>query len=168
MDLNIQDVNGKTLLHWACKYKKLDVVKALLQSLNNVDPNIKDIDGRTPLHCECQCRNDVVVKLLLRFPKVNPNIQDITGNTPLHWALLQQSSNMDPTIQDVDGRTSNVLSQTFYHQIDKQEELVKTLLLHPQINIHLSNKDGFRPIQIARMIENHSIIKLLEYAFYCS
>ena len=46
--VNLADENGRTALHEAIKFRKQDVVKALILLGSNVDA--KDFRGATPLH----------------------------------------------------------------------------------------------------------------------
>mmetsp|Transcript_6945 Transcript_6945/g.13875 ORF Transcript_6945/g.13875 Transcript_6945/m.13875 type:complete len:382 (+) Transcript_6945:137-1282(+) len=47
-DLNAQDPDGKTALHWACEMASVAAVSHLV-SCEGVDPSVKDNKGRTPL-----------------------------------------------------------------------------------------------------------------------
>ena len=47
-DINFADEFGNTLLHYACRERKYNIIKFLL--LNNANPTIINIDGRLPIH----------------------------------------------------------------------------------------------------------------------
>ena len=52
-DINAQDLDGWTLLHYAACFNKSDkAIRALLKA--GANPNIKAKDGRTPLHLAVQ------------------------------------------------------------------------------------------------------------------
>lgn len=48
IDMNHKDIYGNTLLHYACREKKFNVVRFLLK--NGSDPDIINNDSRLPLH----------------------------------------------------------------------------------------------------------------------
>jgi len=47
-DINFADEFGNTLLHYACRERKYNIIKFLL--LNNANPTVINIDGRLPIH----------------------------------------------------------------------------------------------------------------------
>ena len=51
-DINARDINGKTLLHYASRYSKQEIVKFLLKS-NQISINATDNDQATPLMFAC-------------------------------------------------------------------------------------------------------------------
>ncbi|KAL7483140.1 hypothetical protein ACHAW6_008791 [Cyclotella cf. meneghiniana] len=79
---NSADSNGFTLLHAACGYGRVEVIRWLL-GLNKdevvVDVNAKDDDGDTPLH---HC-DDVVSARLLIEAGADHTIRNNDGNTAL-------------------------------------------------------------------------------------
>lgn len=82
--LNERFINGKTILHIACKFSLLDIVEKLLNIIdidgNLLDPNIRDDKGATALHGTSDTK---VIKMLVDYgAKVNS--RDLEGNTPLH------------------------------------------------------------------------------------
>lgn len=106
VDINEQEENGLTFLHYACaernnenhnpksKFwkslhdacapKREKIVYLLLN--NKADPNKQDKFGSTPLHDACYEENENIVSLLLNN-NADPNKQDKFGYTPLHCAF---------------------------------------------------------------------------------
>ncbi|EDQ88541.1 uncharacterized protein MONBRDRAFT_8862 [Monosiga brevicollis MX1] len=74
-----------TPLHVACRRRKVDAVRALLQAGARVDA--QNEDGLQPLHCGAHGGDLHVVHLLLEHG-ADPKVADITGRTPLHLAVL--------------------------------------------------------------------------------
>lgn len=63
-DVNVQDSDGNTALHWACARGDAKAVQWLL--LRGADPNIPDQSvGRTPLMAACSCVSLDCIELLL-------------------------------------------------------------------------------------------------------
>ena len=48
VDIEEKDMNGHTPLHWACMFRRVETVQALLRHHANIDA--RDVDGRTPLN----------------------------------------------------------------------------------------------------------------------
>jgi len=62
VDINTTDEDGKTLLHLACEYARLDIARVLLQS--GIDKNIRDHDGRDALNYAKLSGNKKIIDLL--------------------------------------------------------------------------------------------------------
>ena len=77
-DVNIQNEDGDTLLHYAINDENYEIVKLLLEHSANV--NAKDYYGDTPLH---NTNNYEIAKLLIEYG-ANVNAKNEFGSTPLH------------------------------------------------------------------------------------
>lgn len=76
---------GKTPLHYAVSYKRLDAMAALVEA--GADINAQDDTGMTPLHVAAMLgRRDEAVWLLDHG--ADPGIQDSFGDTPAHTAAI--------------------------------------------------------------------------------
>jgi ankyrin repeat protein len=66
VDIDAKNSFGKTALHKACFYKRIGVIRTLLEA--GADPDIVDTtDGWTALHRASRYGHDFVVRLLLMF-----------------------------------------------------------------------------------------------------
>ena len=79
INVNNQDSDGLSALHFAVQYKGTNVVKSLL--LRNANPNIQDINGNTPLHMVSSKSK----ALILIQHGARPNITNRAGSTPLAY-----------------------------------------------------------------------------------
>jgi len=84
-DINIQDKQGWTPLHWAARYGREATVELLLDK--GADINIQDKQGWTPLHWAAYNGHEAIVQLLLA-KGADASLQNIDGWTPLHYAVL--------------------------------------------------------------------------------
>lgn len=75
-----------TLLHLACKYSFLEVVKYLIKA--GVNLNAQDSYYRTPVMLACETGNLEVVKQLAGKPGIDLQSFDWSGNTALHICAL--------------------------------------------------------------------------------
>mgnify|MGYP006135652367 CR=1 FL=1 len=82
IDINLQDVNGKTaLMYMSSHYAGLtnSELDALLSSFDGADPNIQDFKGQTMLmNRRCWMRLEYFTR---HFPTMDPNIRDHEGFT---------------------------------------------------------------------------------------
>lgn len=118
-DINSQDANGCTLLHYATLTGKIRVVENLLKCIN-IEVNITDQHGVSPLHIATRNGLKLFTDALLRHPKIKVNLSDELGNTPLHNA-----------------------TENCFH------DGVNALLLHPNIRVNVINNSGATPLHNA-------------------
>lgn len=90
--VNLRDIKGKTILHYAAASKRPDLIAKLLNEFH-ADPNIEDIEGCTPLHICClQAYSENAVtclEVLLTSPTIDrykPCGPDKFNQTPVHLA----------------------------------------------------------------------------------
>ena len=121
--INIQNIDGDTLLHYAIRYEKHEIIKLLLEN-SKTDVNQKNKDGMAPLHLvvlymskgiegnEPHLWSEVINLLINR--NADLNIQDMEGETPLHLAISMQNivaarilieHNADVNVKEKKGRT---------------------------------------------------------------
>ncbi len=85
-DLNAQDKNGLTPLHWAVRHKNERLVKMLLNKGANA--NIRDLGDKLPLHWAAIGGYTPIIQQLLQVTNSNfINHKDKRGRTPLQWVL---------------------------------------------------------------------------------
>lgn len=104
-DINFQDSEGNTPLHYACQLEYSDALELVNIFLNNgADPNILNERNQAPLHLLCHNDNLRKSKVLfqetletLLFHGSDPNKQSRTGCTPLHLSLYHRD--IDSAIQ---------------------------------------------------------------------
>jgi len=84
---NAHDCMGNTVLTWAARRGREEVVKMLLER-GDVNPDQADTKyGQTPLSCAAEHGHSEVVKMLLERGDVNPDqVETFYGRTPLSWA----------------------------------------------------------------------------------
>ncbi len=86
-DINVQDSEGRTALHFATIQNNEDIVRFLLTRGARAD--IPDRRNQKCLHKACACGSLPLIALLRQF---NANIDERAGaknRTPLHYAILQ-------------------------------------------------------------------------------
>ncbi|KAE9048791.1 hypothetical protein PR002_g242 [Phytophthora rubi] len=99
-DINAQDPEGRTMLHWAVDRDQTTIVEELLR--RKASPNVQDADGMTPLHYAASCEHEEMAQLLVKHGAL-VDIEDLDGDTPLMAAsskalqsIMADGSTSDP------------------------------------------------------------------------
>ena len=79
-----QDIDGKTLLHYASQSGDMDIIRFLTEE--HCDSKTQNISGILPLHIACLHGHLDLVKYFITEQHCNPTSQTIDGDTPLHYA----------------------------------------------------------------------------------
>jgi len=80
-ELNKQDPNGNTPLHFACEYNNIEIVKTLIDAGSKL--NLKNKDGNSPLHIVCMKNLEDVIEILIKSDGINLNSVNNNLHTPL-------------------------------------------------------------------------------------
>ena len=84
-NINYQDENGNTALHYSCDEGNLKIVEILLKA--NCETNIRNNEKKTPLHLASKRGYfDVSKKLIENGALIN--VYDSEKNTPLHYVCM--------------------------------------------------------------------------------
>lgn len=156
IDVNIVNERGNTALHDAIRQPSSETLVKLLLTFPYINVNIRNKVGNTPLHRALLQKNgEKLVKMLLSIPHIDVNVRNKAGNTPLHRALLLENGeplvklllavpHIDVNEVDNDGNTPLHIAAAMGNK-----EVVKALLKHSHHTVHIKNKAGFTPYQLA-------------------
>ncbi|KAG7394831.1 acyl-CoA binding domain-containing protein 6 [Phytophthora boehmeriae] len=86
-DIDAQDPEGRTMMHWAVDRDQTTIVEELLR--RKASPNIQDADGMTPLHYAASCEHEEMAQLLVKNGAL-VDVEDLDGDTPLTAAASQE------------------------------------------------------------------------------
>lgn len=191
LDMNAKNDYGESLLHAACRWKKLELVKFLLargekyrtkmvvsvllgdevfykKVVSNAIADINSLnnDGMTPLHCACCFGSVELVVLLLEMPEINLNIQDKCGNTPIMKAVQQKKCDIVNILlarQALDVNVGDAYGNTLLHLActGGQLEIVEKLLATRQVDVNKETKFGSSPIKLASWYGKQDIVDYL-------
>jgi ankyrin repeat protein len=84
VDLEAEDSDSRTPLHWAALYGHLEVVQCLVEAGGN--PRSIDREQRTPLHLASSNGHLRVAQFLVEKTNADPDAKDCTGQTPMSLA----------------------------------------------------------------------------------
>jgi ankyrin repeat protein len=180
INVNLEDDEGCTALHMACKYSNEDSTErtvALLLGHPDINFDSQTIYGETSLSYACLNSNtnssERTIELLLDHPNINVNLPTECDEAPLHMACLFSGRNSTvrtvellvghPTIDinfQVDGETALHLA-CWNSNTDSIERTFRTLLAHPKINVNLQNNVGQTPLHLACEKNKIKIVEML-------
>lgn len=160
---NLQDPNyGRTTLMFCKKYPQ---AITLLLSHPQIDINLKDKNDKTALMHFLEYGKIEDIKLLLDAG-AEVNIFDRYGKSVFEYGLLPIGKNESHNYYDENGRY--VISE---HNPDQDRDLIVSILLQKDINMHLSFSNGAKTI-LLRVLTNKRIAEyeqhidaIVEYAF---
>ncbi|XP_074052831.1 inversin [Macrotis lagotis] len=144
-EVDTQDKNKQTALHWSAYYNNPEHVKLLIKHDSNI--GIPDIEGKIPLHWAANHKDPSAIHTVRCILDAAPtesllNWQDYEGRTPLHFAVA------DGNLTVVDVLTSyESCNITSYDNLFRTPLHWAALLGHAQI-VHLlleRNKLGTIP-----------------------
>lgn len=183
IDVNVQDKQGRTALHWASHGGQSPLVNLCL-SVPDCDIGLKDHDGLTAFDISLQSGNETVPNLfytsmfemdekdpqaaLLRLLTVSSvpaeDLPEFPGkaifdpiidrNTPLVVALINRG--VDLTARDQDGNTALHLAAV---QVDNAE--IAMLLLNAGADINARDGGGATPLDRAKGTADMEMVQLL-------
>ena len=146
IDVNSEDINGKTGLMCACEKGQVEIVSVLLQD-SRIDVNKGNINGMTGFMYACKNGHREIVTLLSKDSRINVNKTDKYGKTGFihacRWGnrelvtLLLQDISIDVNQGDVNGWTAFMDACS-----NERIETVSLLLKEPRINVNKANKYG--------------------------
>ncbi|MBR4322330.1 ankyrin repeat domain-containing protein [Treponema sp.] len=156
VDVDAQNLSGKTALSDACRSAKKDMAILLIRS--GADINATDATGRTVLMDAISSSNEDMVRLLLQY-KANVQVQEMSGQNAYHEAAVTGNIGIINMIRKAGG---NPLSR------DAAGETPFSLVLGAEISViqavlgndtTISDSDGNTPIHIA--VQKHASQKTL-------
>ena len=165
IDVCKQDKNNDTILHLACKVKNKEVLKYILQSMDNCEKafSIQNINKDTPFHLLATSKC-VTSDILALIECDNPNLQDKSGNTALHLACQHGNYEIVEhliTKCKCDHNVTNDDGELPLHIAVAQSQLEIAELLASPVNVNECTKNGDSPLHIACQKADLSATNLL-------
>jgi len=160
-NVNTQNRNHWTSLHWAVRHGTEEDVQAVLEYYPDV--NLQKV-GMAPLHFAAQFGTLGMVQAILAH-NPNVNLQDNDGWTSLHYATRYGTvekvqailaHNPDMNLQTITGKSGPLHYATHYGTA----EMVQAILTHNP-NVNLQDKPGFTPLHYAIIHGKMEMVKAL-------
>ncbi|KAJ3450783.1 no mechanoreceptor potential c isoform d-related [Anaeramoeba flamelloides] len=169
IDLNLQDLYNRSLLHLSVAKNNFEIVKYLLESSakndNKLNLNTIDNNGKTPLYIACEKIFLPIAELLLDY-KADPNIPNNEQKTPLHISISNNNEelaelllkhNANPNL--INGKGMNGLHEAINTQNLKLVSIVSKS--KKNIKHDLQSKNGYYPIHFAISNNSAEILQFL-------
>ncbi|KAK7501506.1 hypothetical protein BaRGS_00007310 [Batillaria attramentaria] len=113
-EIDDQDNNKRTALHWAASYGNLEHVKMLIKHDSNI--GIPDTEGKTPLHWAASSRDPEAVQCVRLILETTPSVinwQDYEGRTALHLAVADGNQSIVDLLTSVEKCNVSALDNMF-------------------------------------------------------
>ena len=165
IDIRKQDINNDTILHLACRRKSEDLLKYILQTLDNFEETfaIRNISKETPLHVLARSKIGSPETLkLIRCE--NPNSQNMSGNTALHLACQHGYFELAEHLLikcKCDPNVTNHKGELPLHIAVAQSQLKVIKLLASPENVNKCTNKGKSPLHISCKKSDLNATKLL-------
>lgn len=178
INVNAQDNNKKTSLHYAAKNNNKEIVVALIEA--EADVNIRDENRETPLHLAARNNNkEIVVALIkagadvsitgkneeipldlaideeIKVPLINATLLKAVQEGDVQKVRHLISKKADVNISDETGKTLS------YYAIQKENFEMVIALIKARVNVNAVDKDGRTPLHWAVHKENLEIVNVL-------
>ena len=134
--------DGDRLLHIACQWGDVDIVKYLVTD-ENCDVNIQNTHLSTPLHTACCVKSPSIIKLLLER-RCSTNIPNTKGETA-----------QDILLNEDGDRLVHIACQW------GDADIVRYLITDENCDVNIQNTHLSTPLHTACCVKSLSIIKLL-------
>ena len=178
--------NGRTALHYACRFGCITVVKSFFNKDRN--SNLRDKDGMTPLHHACSCKISVawkaalvgqnkhmeVIRFLVEECDCSLDTMSNTGCTPLHIASGQENLavikhlvehyNCNPSLTNNNGDTALHIAC----RAGVSLKIVQYLVKGGQCDPCAKGKGGMTALHIACSHGSLEIVQFLVESYPCS
>ena len=139
-DINIQDFQGMTPLHYSIITKRINIFNLLTQL--DVNFNLENINGDLPLHLILEKLNIPIEKII---KNTNLNIQNNEGNTCMHllvqynwfkYSNILEHKEINLFIKNKDNQTVlsltndknkliNLVAKSYFHSLKKNKKFLK-------------------------------------------
>ncbi len=170
VDISVQNLKKRTLLHYAAKHNLTDVINYLLEK--GVDKDQQDEHNETALHLAFRHEANEAVQLLIAA-KANLNLKDINGS-PVFFSMIEQklveNHEEKEVLDDIidlekagaDFSVQNDKKRTLLHYAAKHNFTdVINYLLEKAVDIDLQDKNAETALHLAYRNGANDAVQLL-------
>jgi uncharacterized protein len=162
VDVNAQEPDGATALHWAAHLDDAASLDALLKAGARVD--VANTYGATPLLLAAENGNGATVERLLKAG-ANPNLAMSSGETPLMTAARTGKAPAVAALiaggADVNARESLKGQTALLWALSGPHVEAARVLIEKGADIHAGSSAGFTPLMMAARYNSLDAVKML-------
>ena len=147
---HVRGYNGYTLLHYACKGGRIELIDKLMKEYGS-DLKDRDYDGNTPLHIAASAGHVKTVIHLINKHNVYTDITNNSKNTPLMLAALNDHDIVLDVLLKEFNQSRYVRGYTLLHSACDcgHIKLIDKLVMGYDLDLDDRNNDGNTPLHIA-------------------
>jgi len=160
-DINIEDAQGRSPLHCACRWGKASVVSSLISSRANVSAREKGRDGYSALQFGCEGGSAEVVRLLLAAGASATQAYGESRSTSLHLACKKRAHAICELLLEhgADANAKDVGNSTPLHEAVGSNEAKS--LIRNKADVMARDSNLRTPLHKAAFAGNRSVCLLL-------
>ncbi|CAF1316153.1 unnamed protein product [Adineta ricciae] len=166
----VNEIDGKTSLHYAALNGQTECMLALLQELQtNPDDlkaiiDVKDKTGKTALHYCVEHSSPNCIRLLVNFGGANPNITDSLSLSPLHYCAIYNGEESLQELLDAHNLQVNIVDKNnrlplHYAAASGNVTILSTLADYDYEQV--ADIDGFSPLHYAVLRGHDTAVRIL-------
>ncbi|CAH1249146.1 INVS [Branchiostoma lanceolatum] len=164
-DVDMQDENKRTALHWSASYGNAEHVKTLIKHDFNI--GIPDTAGKTPLHWAASSKDPSAVQAVKYLLEAAPSVinwQDYEGRTALHLAVADGNEKVVDVLTSLEKCNVTALDNMFRTALHWAAVLgyhkIVDLLLRRNADFSSSDSNGATPLHYAAQNNHAETVKV--------
>ena len=162
--INLQYVDGNTLLHHAITSGRTEVIKPLIEA--KADLNIKNNKEHTPLYYAARTSNQEIINFLLLTLSDPKDIQELLYCS-IYYAIKNEKDDLvqhlcgNQYISEVINRRGTNEDTLLYHAIASGRAAIVKSLIEAGADLNIKNNEQYTPLPHAARTSNQKIIDSL-------
>ncbi|KAI3381356.1 hypothetical protein SNEBB_006431 [Seison nebaliae] len=170
-ELEVIDITGRTILHWACSGGHLDLIKFILNNPLTLDINRVDEQGWSALMIAVSAARPKIVEELLKRSNIDVNICEKNGRSAIVYAISKNQKNIidmlllkNVSVDVVDNYGYNLIHRcVMLDNLELTEQVLRMLRVRKLLIDSINKEDNEKktPLLMAVQIGNVDMCALL-------
>ena len=160
-DVNIDDNDGFTALHWSAVNGSYELVKYFVGT--GIDIHLKTNDGRNCLHIAAQVEHLNLCHELIDKHKFDVNMGDSRGWTALHWSAINGSDELVKyffgKVTDIHLKTNGGRNCLHFAALGGHLNLCKKLIDKHSFDVSMGTNQGYTALHFSAASGSYEVVK---------